>query len=87
MGKFLNSKVGRVTAAAITVAAVSSASLAQAPTIPALDPYLDLDSVGTAISGGLVSMFTVVIPFVMVTALIWGIVRRGSGVLGGRRGV
>lgn len=87
MGKFLSTAKGKVAAVAVGTLAMAGTAFGQAPTIPALDPYLDLDSVGSAISGGLVSMFTVVIPFVMITALIWGIVRRGSGVLGGRRGV
>lgn len=88
MKKWINKRTMSPKAlAAAALLAAPAAALATPPAIPALDPFIDLDSVGTAITGGLTSMFTLIIPIVLVSSLIVGLVVKGAMLLRGRRGI
>lgn len=68
----------KIAASAVAIFATAGTALAGGPpVIPALEPFVDLDSVGEAIGGGLSSLFTIMIPLALSAAVVFALMSFG----------
>lgn len=80
-------KVSNAGVAALAIGVTAAVALAQAapPDIGAIEPPVTIESIGTSITGGLQTLFEVIVPIALSVALVLGVVTMGLKLLRGRR--
>ncbi|MGD1915967.1 MAG: hypothetical protein ACFCBV_07260 [Phycisphaerales bacterium] len=78
-------KSAMIAAGVVTLGVTAGTAMATPPDVGAITPAVSIDSIGTAITGGLQSLFQTIVPIALSVALVLGVVGMGLRLLRGRR--